>query len=304
MNTQCDEYPSRIGNDGKIFDRADPVDYTARGDGAPLDRAQLELYTRDGFFVAGQLFDSSEVRVLVDELERLRVEYSDSTVDTVIREPRSDAVRSIFEVHKSNPVFKRLVRDTRLVDVAGYLLGDDVYVHQSRLNYKPGFKGKEFYWHSDFETWHVEDGMPNMRALSVSISLTDNYDANGPLMLVPGSHLKYVSCPGQTPDEHYKRSLRNQEYGVPPDGFLSELIDAGGIVPVTGPAGTVTFFECNTMHGSNSNISPFPRANAFIVYNSVNNRPLQPFGAKVPRPGFLAERDDFTPVEAVCGRIG
>src|SRR3546814_10756649 len=44
----------------------------------------------------------------------------------------------------------------------------------SRLNYKPGFKGKEFYWHSDFETWHVEDGMPQMRALSMSILLAEN----------------------------------------------------------------------------------------------------------------------------------
>lgn len=303
MNTQSDAYPSRNGNDGKFLERIDPVDYTAKLDKAPLDRSLVDAYARNGFLVAGQLFDAAEVRVLVDELTRLRNENNESTADTVIREPGSNAVRSIFEVHKTNPVFSRLVRDSRLVDVASYLLGDDMYIHQSRLNYKPGFKGKEFYWHSDFETWHVEDGMPSMRALSVSVSLTDNQDANGPLMLVPGSHRKYVSCPGETPDEHYKRSLRYQEYGVPPDELLAELIGAGGIAPVTGPAGTVTFFECNTMHGSNSNISPYPRANAFIVYNSVNNRPLAPFGTKAPRPGFLAERTDFTPVDPVSGRI-
>lgn len=62
----------------------------------------------------------------------------------------------------------------RLLDIAQFLLDDEVYIHQSRLNYKPGFRGKEFYWHSDFETWHVEDGMPRLRALSISITLTEN----------------------------------------------------------------------------------------------------------------------------------
>src|SRR3546814_3200003 len=58
---------------------------------------------------------------------------------------------------------RRLAADERLAGVARFLLDDTVYIHQSRLNYKPGFQGKEFYWHSDFETWHVEDGMPRMR---------------------------------------------------------------------------------------------------------------------------------------------
>jgi ectoine hydroxylase len=122
-------------------------------------------------------------------------------------------------------------------------------------------------------------------------------------MLVPGSHLKYVVCPGETPDDHYRESLRQQQYGVPPDDLLRQLIDRGGIDSVTGPAGSATFFDCNTMHGSNSNISPFPRANAFIVYNSVSNRLTEPFGTGKPRPGFLAEREDFTPVAKVTGKI-
>src|SRR3546814_3582850 len=105
----------------------------------------------------------------------------------------------------------RLAADDRLAGVARFLLGDDVYVHQSRLNYKPGFVGKEFYWHSDFETWHVEDGMPQMRALSMSILLAPNTVLNGPLMIIPGSHRKYLTCVGETPEDHYRSSLKKQE---------------------------------------------------------------------------------------------
>jgi ectoine hydroxylase len=145
----------------------------------------------------------------------------------------------------------RLACDAHLVDTARYLLGSEVYVHQSRLNYKPGFYGKEFFWHSDFETWHVEDGLPRMRTLSVSINLTDNLQYNGPLMLVPQSHLRYVSCAGETPLDHFKVSLKRQEYGVHPADILQQLVGEGGIPLVTAPAGTATFFDCNTMHGSN-----------------------------------------------------
>ena len=42
------------------------------------------------------------------------------------------------------------------------------------------------------------------------------------------------------------------------------------------------------MHGSNGNITPFPRANAFLVYNAVSNRLEKPFGVEKPRPWFLA----------------
>ena len=51
-------------------------------------------------------------------------------------------------------------------------------------------------------------------------------------------------------------------------------------------------FDCNLMHGSNGNITPFPRANAFLVYNAVSNRLEKPFGVEKPRPWFLANRDE------------
>jgi ectoine hydroxylase len=303
MTSRNDIYPSRKGGDARMLERVDPIVYTDGKSGAPLSEAQTESYRRNGYLVKRELFDASEIRVLSAELERLQAAYQHSDESSVIREPQSDELRSIFEVHKKSPVLARLACDSRLVDIASYLLGSDVYIHQSRLNNKPGFRGREFYWHSDFETWHVEDGVPNMRAMSVSISLSKNVAANGPLMLVPGSHKKYVSCPGKTPDDHYKESLREQRFGVPPDHLLAELIDAGGIDAVTGPAGSVTFFDCNTLHGSNSNISPYPRANVFLVYNSVNNQPVAPFGSRTPRPDFLAERANFTAVERAVGTI-
>src|SRR3546814_10029993 len=64
---------------------------------------------------------------------------------TIVTEPQSREIRSIFEIHAQSPVMARLAADARLADVARFLLDDEVYIHQSRPNHKPGFKGREFY---------------------------------------------------------------------------------------------------------------------------------------------------------------
>jgi len=133
--------------------------------------------------------------------------------------------------------------------------------------------------------------MPRMRALSISVSLTDTHSINGPLMVIPGSHRAYLSCVGETPEDHYRTSLKKQDYGVPDDESLARLVHERGIVAPTGKAGSVLVFDCNLMHGSNSNITPFPRSNAFFAYNAMRNALTSPFAARKQRPGFLAERN-------------
>jgi ectoine hydroxylase len=297
MKLDTDAYPTRIAGTPRIFERRDPVVHAegaARTEG-PLAAEQVGQFERDGYLAFDHVFSPEEVQAWYDELHRLRDTEAASDRPEVINEPESGEVRSIFAVHRSNAIFERLARDRRLVETVRQLLGDEVYVNQSRINFKPGFTGKEFDWHSDFETWHAEDGMPRMRAISVNIALTDNTPHNGPLMLIPGSHKWFVPCIGKQPEAHYQSSLTRQTYGVPDRDSLTWLYAQGGLAAPTGGPGSIVMFECNTMHGSNSNITPLPRTNAFLVYNAVSNALTEPFAADHRRPAFLAERD-ATPV--------
>ena len=295
QSTRTDPYQSRVSATPLMAPRQDPVVYKGKDNGA-LTVPQLEAYEENGFLFFESLFSTEEVNRLLEEVERLKTLKELENSEYVIREPDSREIRSFFYVHQFDAIFKALTQDKRIVDIAEQILGSQVYIHQSRVNLKPGFKGKEFYWHSDFETWHIEDGMPRMRALSCSIALTDNNEFNGPLMVIPGSHKQYISCVGETPENHYKKSLRKQEYGVPDKALLTELVQQHGIVAPKGKAGSVIFFECNLMHGSNSNITPYPRTNAFFVYNSIENALVSPYGAVKPRPEHIAARKDFSPV--------
>ena len=289
-----DAYPTRLSTPAEPIERQDPVVWGTAEDG-PMDAATLAGFDEKGYLSIEDLVTPEEVETFRAELRRLSADPAVRADERTIVERQSQEVRSIFEVHEISEVFAKIANDPRVVGRARQLLGSDVYIHQSRVNFKPGFDGKEFYWHSDFETWHAEDGMPRMRAVSISISLTDNYSFNGPLMIMPGSHKTYVSCVGETPDDNYKSSLVQQEAGTPDHGALTALADRHGIDVLEGRAGGATMFDCNCMHGSNGNITPFPRSNVFIVFNSVENTCVEPFAANKRRPEFIGARD-FTPV--------
>jgi len=292
--TTEDLYPTRVAQAQEPIVRPHP---TVWGDAAsgPFTGDELNAHEARGFTILPDFVTADEVAAYTAELDRLSQDESLKGDARVVTEKTTGEVRSIFEVPALSEQLDALSRDPRLLDRARQLLGSDVYIHQSRINYMPGFKGTGFYWHSDFETWHAEDGMPTPRSVSCSIALTDNYPFNGGLMVMPGSHKTFVPCVGATPEDNYKSSLKAQEIGVPSEADITAMAGRYGIDQFTGAAGSALWFDCNIMHGSGNNITPFPRSNVFLVFNSVENTLVEPFGAASPRPEHVAHHD-FTPL--------
>ncbi|AIG73350.1 Ectoine hydroxylase [Amycolatopsis japonica] len=284
-----DSYPTRITGKPEHLPRTHPTVWGTEADG-PLDAATLANHETRGYTVVDQLLSPGEVQTYWQELVRMSSgDHRDD--ERVITEAKTGEVRSIFDVHETSELIAELVRDPRVLDRARQILGSEVYIHQSRVNYMPGFKGTGFYWHSDFETWHAEDGMPLPRAVSCSIALTDNYPFNGGLMVMPGSQRTFVQCAGETPEDNYKSSLKEQRVGVPSEEDITSLAAEYGIDQFTGQAGSALWFDSNVMHGSSNNITPYPRSNIFVVFNSVDNALQKPYAAIEPRPAFIAGRD-------------
>jgi ectoine hydroxylase len=286
--TPADRYPTRVAGPPVPLDRPDPVVWGDRP--GPLTPDELAAHDRDGFVVVPRLLAPDEVAALVDELDRLVADPAVRADERTVLEEGSDAVRSLFEVHRLSAAVAALAADERVAGRARQVLGSDVHVHQSRLNRKPG-GGAGFAWHSDFETWHAEDGMPAPRAVSIAIALTENTPHNGPLVIVPGSHRTFVPCVGATPAAHHRTSLRRQEIGVPDPASLAALVDRHGVAVLTGAPGSAVLFDANCLHGSDANTTARPRSNLFLVLNSVDNALVQPFAAPAPRPEHLAARD-------------
>ncbi|MFI1460196.1 ectoine hydroxylase [Nocardia carnea] len=288
VDNRIDRYPTRTAERLALQERHDATVWGRIGN------AELAAFDTDGYAILDRLLSPEEVAEFAAEIDRLANDPDLRGDDRLIVEKTSQQVRSVFDVHTLSPAVKELVRESRVVDLARQVLGSDVYIHQSRVNYLPGF-GTGFYWHSDFETWHAEDGMPTPRAVSLSIALTDNYPYNGSLMVMPGSHRTFVPCQGETPADNYRESLREQEIGVPSRADITELAYKYWIEQFTGPAGSALLFDSNIMHASANNITPFPRSNIFLVFNSVENTLEEPFAAPARRPEYIASRD-FTAV--------
>lgn len=288
-NIIIDHYPTRTTGRAPHVHRVHPVVW------GEVESEALGSFERDGYVALDALLGPDEVAVLSAEVERLTREPELRLDERVVIEKSSNRIRSIFQVHRLSAAIAGLVRDERISGLARQILGSEVYIHQSRINYMPGMTGTGFYWHSDFETWHAEDGMPAPRAVSLSIALTENYPFNGSLMVMPGSHRTFVPCIGVTPARHYRDSLREQKIGVPGAADITALALEHGIAQFTGKPGSALLFDSNIMHGSANNITPFPCSNIFIVFNSVENALVDPYASESPRPDYIASRD-FTAI--------
>ncbi|EDY21613.1 Phytanoyl-CoA dioxygenase [Chthoniobacter flavus Ellin428] len=262
-----------------------------------LTAEQIASFHEDGFLVLQDWFTPDEVDLLRTETYH---EFGNDQPGRILE--KNGAVRTVFAAHKSNDVFSRLTRLQKMAEPAAQLLGDEVYVHQFKINAKLGLDGDQWEWHQDYLYWLKEDAMPTPNVLSAVVFLNTVDDFNGPLLLIPGSQKmgtidldvekKYQQLdvaeswkPTLTADLKYKISKRT----------LIRALENSRIVAAKGTPGFVVFFHGNTLHASAGNLSPVDRLSVFISYNTVANA-LQPIAN--PRPTFISERD-FTPIAAL-----
>ena len=149
-----------------------------------LTPEQLERFDRDGYLFFENLFKKEEIQILLDEVPGL---YAQRRPENV-REKTGDVVRTNFAAHLYSYPFAKLARHPRMVEPIKQVFGEDVYMHQFKINGKAAFDGDVWQWHQDYGTWRNDDQMPEARAMNVAIFLDDVNEFNGPLMFIPGSH--------------------------------------------------------------------------------------------------------------------
>lgn len=248
-----------------------------------LSQEEIEEFNNRGYITKEGLFTADEVAVLKSGLDVILNEHLDRP--EVAMEKNGKAPRLIYGADKYTEEFYKLSRHPRWIEIAKQLIGDDIYIHQFRINPKRGFEGEGFWWHQDYATWHYEDGMPTPNALMIAVYLDDILETAGPMMVIPGSQrLGEIEGTEADPDKSGYTVMEVSRDTV------TRLADEGGIEALTGKAGTAVFIHCNLLHASAGNVTPWPRTLLFINANSVNNRPT-----KQKRAEYHNNRD-FTPL--------
>jgi phytanoyl-CoA hydroxylase len=224
----------------------------------------VAFYRERGYVVVPDILDRDTLarlrEVMVDVLARAR----DVTDHTPIYDlepghrPEAPRVRRIKTPHRFFPDFEKLCRDPRLVGILQKLLGPAVRLHGSKLNIKAPRYGSPVEWHQDWAFYpHTNDDL-----LAVGVMLDDCTLANGPLLVVPGSHR------GAVYDHHANGVFCG---AVDPASINAEI---GSAVPLTGSAGSMSFHHARLLHGSAQNVSDLSRALLLYEYAAADAWPL------------------------------
>lgn len=229
-----------------------------------LTADQRRRFEEVGYLFFPSLFSTDEVAVLREAALRIMQREGPE----VVRGSNSDAVHLVYGAHRHDPTFRRLGRHPRVIRSAEQLLGKQVYIHQSRLNPKVAFEGELWAWHQDFATWNDRDGLREPRAMMVAVFLEDATELNGPLMIIPGSHrhgLIHEAVDNREREGYTLFTITRET--------IARLAGEAGIEAQIGPAGSVLFCHSNIVHGSSTNITPWPRTIFYLNVAAVDNPP-------------------------------
>ncbi len=244
-----------------------------------LSDADVAQFHELGYIFLPDRFTAAEAELM--RAEAVRIYTLDR--EEVWREDNG-APRTAFAAHTYSEAFRRLGAHPRLVEPVMQLLDGQVYMHQFKVNAKAAFDGAVWQWHQDYGTWSRDDEMPEPRAMNIAVFVDEVSAANGPLILIPGSHREGVYAAGHDLETtSYPLWTLDRE-------TVTRLAQEGGLVAPTGGPGGMLMFHCNMVHASPPNISPFGRTIVYLSLCEVSNH-IRRF----KRPAWIAHRD-FAPI--------
>jgi ectoine hydroxylase-related dioxygenase (phytanoyl-CoA dioxygenase family) len=229
-----------------------------------LTSDQVTFYRENGYLMVEDAVDAEQLealrRVTYDFIERSReVSESDQIFD--LDEGHSPAQPRLTRIklpHQQHPIFWDVLRSERMTGVLKDLLGPDIRLHTSKLNTKAPGGGAAVEWHQDWAFYpHTNDDM-----LAIGLMLEDVDEANGPLMVIPGTHKAPVLS-------HFTDGVFCG--AVDPD---DPRFEKDRIVTLTGKAGSMSLHHVRTLHGSAPNRSDRARLIVFYECGAADAWPL------------------------------
>lgn len=169
------------------------------------------------------------------------------------------------------------------------VLGEQVYVHQFKINQKLAFEDGNWPWHQDFIYWNQFDYIEHSHMLNIAIPLDDVNMLNGPLCIVLGTHkLGNVSESVSLNSRNiWQENVSSNLTFQAKKSFMEQVLSNEEYEFITCKAGECFAFYPQVIHASSNNMSVTNRRIMSITYNAISNRPSKPSS----RPDFLSARE-------------
>src|SRR6516165_4544096 len=230
-----------------------------------LTATQIEAYRKNGFLVVPEVIPLSQVAKARAKLVELveasrRVPASNSVYDLEdAHSATNPRVRRIKDPHEVDPIYASLLNAPEITDIVAQLIGPDLRMEHTKLNIKPARGGEPVEWHQDWAFYpHTNDDI-----LEVGVMIEDCTLANGPLLILPGSHR------GPIFDHHH------QGYFVGAIDPVASGLNIDDAVAITGAAGSISLHHVRSVHGSRDNHSTKDRPLLLFGYCAADAWPLR-----------------------------
>lgn len=215
-----------------------------------LSDRQIEHYRESGWLVVEDMLTPAMLEQIHDVLDELVAAARSVSKHNEVYDlepshrPERPRVRRVKTPHRVHPLFMEIARLPKLVGILRQLLGPSgVRLHGSKINLKSPHYGSPVEWHQDWAFYpHSNDDL-----LAVGVMLDDCKVENGAMLVLPGTHR------GPVYDHHVEGAFCG---AIDPTKLDLDLSRA---VPVTGPAGAMSFHDVRLVHGSAQNRSDYSR---------------------------------------------
>lgn len=170
-----------------------------------LTQQQIALFKNDGYLVVENLFDDSDLNPVIDEINteinrharelvaagELSRTYEEEGFErqlTRIHAETPKVTEAISHGKMSGPAFFNMIRNPKLLDIAGQFCGSEVIASSVyRLRPKmPCYKSGEVPWHQD--SGYIEEFCDRFLIITVWLPLVDAGSERGCLWVIPDAH--------------------------------------------------------------------------------------------------------------------
>lgn len=212
---------------------------------AVLAASAVAAYRRDGIHFPLRVFSPVEAAAMADRLEAIEAAHGGRLPARINQKP-----------HLLFPWLNELIRDARILDAVGDILGPDILCWSAQFFAKNGHDPSYVSWHQDGTYW----GLSSPDVVTAWVAFTPSTVESGCMRVVPGTHHAQIAHT----DTFAERNLlsRGQEIAV-------EVRQDQAIDVILAP-GEMSLHHVLLVHGSEPNRADHRRIGFAIRYVSAN----------------------------------
>lgn len=232
-----------------------------------LSASQLEQFNADGFLVLRQFADHELCDTILD-LAKVHLIHKIPPIETeseykgVDKEVLRVTVRRLRQVYHRDIVFKKWMENKKIRPILEQILEDTpvlTLAHHNSIMTKMPHTSTETSWHQDIRYWHFE----NDNLVSVWLALGDEFDENGVLEFIPGSHKMRFSREQFEGKQYFSSTATENQALI--ETKTSTVLQKGDVV----------LFHGRLLHRANKNSTDKAKISFVYTVKGKNNKAIE-----------------------------